>query len=54
VKSANNLQGAGGALVGLGMAFLVVAMNGRAAFIGVGMAFLALGIAYLARPSRDC
>jgi hypothetical protein len=54
MKTASNLQGAGGALVGLGMAFLVAAMNGRIALIGIGMALLTLGIGFLARPRKDC
>ena len=50
----HNPQGAGGALVGLGMAFLVLALHGQPAFLGAAMAFLALGIGFLAKPRKDC
>ncbi len=55
MKSSKYQKGAGGGLLGLGMAFLVIAMSGQPAYIGVGMAFLALGIVFLARSgNRSC
>lgn len=48
----NRLKGAGTGLLGLGMAFLIIAFNGQPAFLGVGMAFLALGIGFLDRARR--
>ncbi len=55
MKFRKNQKGAGAGLLGVGMAFLVIAMSGQPAFIGVGMAFLALGIVFLANSGkRDC
>ena len=55
MESRKSQKGAGGGFIGVGMAFLVIAMSGQPAFIGVGMAFLALGIVFLARSgTRDC
>lgn len=53
MKSQANVKGTGAGLLGVGMAFQVLAMNGQPALMGVGMAFLALGIAFLAK-SRRC
>lgn len=49
----NRLKGTGTGLMGLGMAFLIIAFNGQPAFLGVGMAFLALGIGFLDRARMD-
>ena len=55
MESRKSQNGAGGGFIGVGMAFLVMAMSGQPAFIGVAMAFLALGIVFLARSgTRDC
>lgn len=55
MKSRKNQNGAGAGLLGLGMAFLVIAMSGQPALTGVGMAFLALGIGFLANGGkRNC
>ena len=47
-----NLKGAVAAFLGVGVAFLVIAMTGQVAFMGVGMAFLTLGIVFLAKSRK--
>lgn len=47
-----NLKGAGAGFIGVGVAFLVIASSGQAAFLGVGMAFIALGIVFLAKSRQ--
>ena len=47
-----NQKGAGASFIGVGVAFLAIAINGQTAFIGVGMAFIALGIVFLAKSRR--
>lgn len=55
MKSRKYQNGAGAGLLGLGMAFLVIAMSGQHALLGVGMALLALGLGFLANAGkRDC
>lgn len=52
METPKNLKGAGAAFLGVGVAFLVIAMTGQVAFIGVGMAFLTLGIVFLAKSRK--
>lgn len=52
MESPKNLKGAGAGFLGVGVAFLAIAMTGQIAFIGVGMAFLALGIVFLAKSRK--
>jgi hypothetical protein len=52
MDSPKNLKGAGAGFLGVGIAFLVIAMTGQSAFIGVGMAFLSLGVVFLARSRQ--
>ena len=52
VNNPKHLKGVGGGFLGIGMAFLIIAMNGQPAFLGVGMAFLALGIVFLAKSRK--
>ena len=47
-----NLKGAGAGFIGVGVAFLAMAISGQAAFMGVGMAFLVLGIVFLAKSRQ--
>ena len=47
-----NLKGAGAGFLGVGVAFLAIAVTGQSAFLGVGMAFLALGIVFLAKSRQ--
>ena len=53
METPKNLKGAGAGFLGVGMAFLIIAMNGQPAFIGVGMAFLTLGIVFLAKSRKN-
>lgn len=48
-----NLKGAGAGFIGVGVAFLVIAVTGQMAFMGVGTAFLALGVVFLAKARQD-
>ncbi|WP_287596669.1 hypothetical protein [Thermomonas sp.] len=52
VTPRNRLKGSGTGLLGVGMAFLVLAFNGQPAMLGVGMAFLAVGLGLLDRARR--
>ena len=52
MKSSGYLQGAGGGMLGVGMAFLIISINGQPAFIGVAMAFVAIGVALLDKPRK--
>ena len=52
MESPKNLKGAGASFLGVGVAFLVIALTGQMAFMGVGAAFLALGIAFLAKSRK--
>ena len=38
--------------LGVGIAFLVIALTGQLAFLGVGMAFIALGVVFLAKSRK--
>ncbi len=48
-----NLKGVGAGFLGVGVAFLVLALSGQLAFLGVGTAFLVLGIVFLAKARKD-
>ena len=52
MASPKNQKGAGAGFIGVGVAFLAIAINGQTAFIGVGMAFIALGIVFLAKSRQ--
>ena len=52
MESPKNLKGAGAAFLGVGVAFMAIAMTGQITFIGVGTAFLALGIVFLAKSRK--
>ncbi len=47
-----NLKGAGAGFIGVGVAFLAIAISGQMAFMGVGTAFIALGIVFLAKSRQ--
>ena len=47
-----NLKGAGTAFLGVGVAFMAIAMTGQFAFLGVGTAFFVLGIVFLAKSRK--
>lgn len=47
-----NLKGAGAGFLGVGIAFLVLALTGQMAFMGVGAAFLVLGVVFLAKSRQ--
>ncbi|MES2857993.1 MAG: hypothetical protein V4704_02290 [Pseudomonadota bacterium] len=50
-----NLKGGiGGGFLGIGMAFVVLALTGQTAFLGVAMAFVAVGIALFAKSRQGC
>ena len=48
-----NLKGAGAGFLGVGVAFVVIALTGQLAFLGVGMAFIALGVVFLAKSRKE-
>ena len=48
-----NLKGGGAGFLGVGVAFMAIAISGQAAFMGVGTAFLVLGIVFLAKSRQD-
>ena len=52
MESPKNLKGVGGGFLGIGMAFLVIALTGQSAFLGVAMASVALGIVFLAKSRQ--
>lgn len=53
MEQRKNLKGAGAGFIGVGVAFLVIAVTGQMAFMGVGTAFLALGVVFLAKARQD-
>lgn len=48
-----NRHGTVGGLLGVGMAFLVIAFNGQAELVGVAMALIATGIVLLSKARRE-